>query len=155
MAATKSRVGRGTTLGYDTSSPYSTYVLCAEMVRLGGNEIDFGQVECTHLLSDDDAKEFIPAGFTDYGMFDMTGNYYSDEIDNLLVAAVTKTVFGWQVKIPDKKNSGGADTTATFMGYIQKLKPFDEANVDGNTPLRHSMSVKITGKVTWVKSTSA
>jgi hypothetical protein len=154
MAATKARVGKGTTLGYDASSPYSTYVLCAEMVKLAGMDMDFGSVEATHLSSDDDAKEFIPAGFTDYGEVSLDANYYSDEIETLLGVAVAKAVISWQITIPDKKNGTGANTTATFMGFVTKLKPFDSAETDGNSPLRHSMAVKITGKVTWVKSTT-
>lgn len=154
MAATKARVGRGTKLAYDLSSPYSTYVECAEMVRLTFPEMDNGQVEATHLQSDDNAREYLPSGFTDYGVLEGTGNYYTDEIETLMDIAADQTVCGWQLTVPDKKNGTGTDSIATFMGYMQKFKAFDEAGVDANTPLRHSFSVKVTGKITWTKATA-
>lgn len=154
MAATGARVGRGTTLGYDLSSPFSTYTLCAEMVRLSPPELDAGQVEATHLTSDDNAREFLPSGFIDHGVVEMTGNYVAAELDILTTQIALQTVIGWKITVPDKLNGTGTDSTWTFLGFIQKLKAFDEASPDGNTPLRHSMSIKITGKVTYTKATA-
>lgn len=154
MAATRARVGRGTLLGYDLSSPYSTYTNCAEMVRLTAPELDNGQVDATHLASDDNAMEFLPRGFTDFGEVSMTANYYSDDIETLMDIATDQTVCGWQITIPDRKNVSGTDTLATFMGYVMKFNPFGESSPDANEPLRHAMTIKITGKITWAKSTA-
>jgi len=154
MAATRARVGRGTLLGYDLTSPYSTYVNCAEMVRLTAPEMDFGQVDATHLASDDNAMEFLPRGFFDSGEIAMTANYYTDDIETLLAIAVAQNVVGWQITIPDKKNGSGTDTLITFMGYVMKFNPFGEASPDANEPLRHAMTIKITGDITFTKATS-
>lgn len=154
MAASAARVGRGTTLGYDLTSPFSTYTLCAEMVRVSPPEMDAGQVETTHLTSDDNAREFIPSGFIDYGSIEMTGNYVAAELDILRTQLEAQTVIGWKLTVPDKLNGTGTDTTWVFSGFIQKLKPFDEATVDGNSPLRHSMTIKVTGKITYTKATA-
>lgn len=154
MSATKARVGRGTTVGYDLSSPFGTYVPCAEMVRIAAPEFDAGQVEVTHLESDDNAREFIPSGFIDYGAIELIGNYYTDEIETLQSIMEDQALVGWQITIPDKKNPSGTNTLITFVGYIKNFNPFGEAVTDGNVPLRHSLTVKISGKVTFTKATA-
>lgn len=154
MAATRARVGRGTLLGYDTTSPFSTYVNCAEMVSIQAPELDAGQVEATHLASDDNAREFLSSGFIDHGEITMTANYYTDDIETLLAVVTAQSVIGWQITIPDKKNGTGTDTLITFQGYVMKFNPFGEASADGNAPLRHSMTIKITGKITFTKATA-
>lgn len=155
MAATKAKNARGTTLGIKrVGADPDVYTLVAELVRITLPEGTTPSLDATHLTSDDDANEFIPGAFTDYGSLDLTANYYTDTEEDMYDLLGDKEVFNWQLTIPDKKNATGTNATLTGRGFLVKHRAIDEMAPDSNAPMRMATSIKITGKPVYVAATA-
>ena len=143
MSATAARVGAGTTLGIDPAGG-SSYTLVAENVEIIPYEASRPSVKATHLTSDDDHDEFIPAGFVDSGTLSFTANYiYAnlDTYDDLLLAG---TIFTFQIITPD----GATGAKFSGRGFFTKVRPLSDLKPDATTPMRFMAEIKITGKIT-------
>lgn len=100
-----------------------------------------GDIEVTHLGSDDATKEFIP-GLTDAGELSFSVNYLAANAGHLGLwnDQFSRTTRNWKLVA-----SNAAATTLSLRGYLKGLN----LSVENEQAIQNQISVKLTSKPTW------
>ena len=114
MAASAGMIGKGTTLGYATTSG-GTYTNVDELISVGKPKVTPDRVEFTHSTSDDDTKEFKP-GWKEGEATEFTVNYTEAGMTALI--AIEGLQRYWKLTLP-----GGS--TFVWAGTIGVGLPVD------------------------------
>ena len=136
MAATKSILGAGTTLGHCTTSGGS-YITIAEAFSVEIPSVKTEQVKVTHYGSTGMFHEYI-SGFRDGGEVTFELNYFKTEHATLDGLQGVTPMF-WKVTLPD-------GSTSTFPGFLDSLGvsiPIEDKMVTKG-------AIKVTGAATFV-----
>ena len=143
MAASSAIIGKGTTLGYTsttTATAATFYTSVTELFDVGWPEEENQEAEVTHYTSDDDRLEFV-GGWWGPQEVEFEANYVKAGCTAMAALGTTKR--NWKITLPDS-------SIWVFPGWLKKL--------GGAIPNQDKVTVKgtirLTGKPNFTASTT-
>jgi hypothetical protein len=136
---TSAVLGLGTTLGVGSGASPQVYTTIAEVLSITGPNLTAEDVDVTNL--DSTAKEYI-SGVPDGGSVDFECNWTSSTQQQ----QVRDDVEAGTTRYYEVAFSTSPNTVATFQARATSFA----MSTDPNSQLRASVTLKITGSVSWV-----